>query len=762
MNSTNAMRFRLSMLGTVGCGALLATTPTAAFAQDVPATQDVVEDDGSNDAIIVTAQRRAERLTDVPITVTQVTGDTLDSAGVSATNSLSQVVPAFRLDYNGAFAQPTIRGVTTALANVGGGSSVGVYTDGFYNASPLSQDFELLNVSSIQVLKGPQGTLFGRNTTAGAVLITTTEPQQDVAAKFKFDYSSFNTSRAGFYLTGGLAEGLSADIGMLYRVTDGWFTNLGTGNDKVGHATDFMLRASVKMEFDDSGDNYVIARYSRMRKDDPTSLLWSVYQDPDGRFQSFSYAAQQAGIPGFENPIFGMRNGETAGDPGFSPEFYANVDSYQVSAYLDLGFATLTQHGQHRKESSFQDIEVDNSNIPIFQVQFHNEDRLWTYEALLNSKPGSRLSWVAGAFYMDQEAGQTDFTIVVPALGKMYETFINIKNWSVFADATYEVADGLFLTAGARYSNDKNEGQWTCLPDGVTNLVCPPTDTVDVTFNNFSPRGVIRYEFNPNTSVYASVSRGYKAGLANINGFSDVPIEPEELTAYEVGFKTASGRDRIELSGFYYDYTNLQVSTYNGTQSITTNAASSEVYGVEASFSKALFEGLTLSGGVAYTHGRYLDYPGAPANIFDYVFDGMDTAGNPNPGPAGGLTDGQADNRAVDVSGNHMIRSPDWSGNIALDYVADLGNVGFFKLNGNAAYSSKVFFDAANNNVQDAYTTVNLRAGWTDPGENLSISVYTNNLLDNDVIAQVLPNGFGTGVSWQPPRSYGVTLMYEY
>lgn len=154
----------------IGMGSALAQTMARA---DPPASADIV----------VTAQRRAERLQDVPITMTQVSGAALDAAGVTGTANLSQVVPAFRLDHNGGYAQPAIRGVTTSISNPGSGSNIAVYVDGFYNPSPLTTDFEFLNISGVQVLKGPQGTLFGRNSTGGAVIVTTTAPSTTLVAR---------------------------------------------------------------------------------------------------------------------------------------------------------------------------------------------------------------------------------------------------------------------------------------------------------------------------------------------------------------------------------------------------------------------------------------------------------------------------------------------------------------------------------------------------------------------------------------------------
>ena len=184
--------------------------------------------------VVVTAQRRSERLQDVPITVTAVSGTSLAASGVTTSGALSQVVPAFRMDYNGAFAQPTIRGISTQIASVGGASNVGVYVDGFYNASPLTSDFALLNVTAIQVVKGPQGTLFGRNTTGGAVLVTTSDPSQTPEFEAQASYGNLNTLKTALYATGPLTDKIAIDLAAQYDSTDGYWTNIYTNDKKFG------------------------------------------------------------------------------------------------------------------------------------------------------------------------------------------------------------------------------------------------------------------------------------------------------------------------------------------------------------------------------------------------------------------------------------------------------------------------------------------------------------------------------------------------
>ena len=707
------------------CGALSTLAAPAAAQTD--------QSGNTLEEVVVTAQRRSERLVDVPITVTAVSGERLEASGVTATAQLNQVVPAFRLDYNGAFAQPAIRGVSTALANVGGGSAVGIYVDGFYNASPLTTDFDLLNVTNIQVLKGPQGTLFGRNTTGGAVLVTTTEPQATPTLRARASYARFNAFDGGLYASSG-NDRAAIDLAALYRRGDGFMTDLTNGDKKIGKYETSAIRLGVKVNLNDT--DYLLVRYAYSRRIDPMSVDWSVYQQDDGRFQTVGVL-----VPG---AIWGRDSRHMASDPGFKPFFGSTTHTGQVTGKFDLGFATLTSYTQYRDERSKHDIEVDNTNLPLFRVSFNNEDRLRTQEFLLNSKSGGRLDWVAGVFVMDQTAGQPDFTIETPPLGYQYTTHINIRSYAGFLDATYHATDQLFLTVGGRYSYEKDRGFWSCAPIALAAGVCPNIGRVDVEghWTNFSPRFVARYQLAEGSNVYASYTRGFKAGLMNVNGFQTDPIAPEKITSYEAGYKYARGRTRLDASAFYYDYKNLQVSSYVGTKSLTSNAATSKVYGGEVNLSQRITHELTVTAGMAYTHGRYTKYLTAPANVFDF-------------------TTGAFDNSPANASHNHMQRSPDWTGNLSADYVTPLAG-GELALNGNAYYTSTIYFDPTNHQKQKPYALVNLRATWSPPGEHWSFGVFGDNVTNTKYKTQVLPNGLSAAVSWGTPATYGATIAYRY
>lgn len=229
-----------NFLTTVSLLGMAVAMPATAFAQDAAA------EDPSNGEIVVTAQRRAERSVDVPITVATLSAETLTTANVRELGDISKITPGLRFDNAGAFVQPTIRGIGTAVTTSGGGGNVGIYVDGFYSPNPLATNMQLLNVESIQVLKGPQGTLFGRNTTGGAILVSTKDPSTETSGQVKLSYGRFNEFRGQAYATTGLGENLALDVEGLYSRGDGWQRDISNGLRRVGGYENWSVRVGMK------------------------------------------------------------------------------------------------------------------------------------------------------------------------------------------------------------------------------------------------------------------------------------------------------------------------------------------------------------------------------------------------------------------------------------------------------------------------------------------------------------------------------------
>jgi iron complex outermembrane recepter protein len=739
--------------------------PGQALAQAAPSDQS--EATLTSD-IVVTAQRRQERSVDVPITITAINSQQLETANVESLPDIAKVTPGLRFDNAGAFFQPTIRGVGTPVVTSGGGSNVGIYVDGFYVPNPLAADFKLTKVESVQILKGPQGTLFGRNTTGGAILVQSADPSTTTAFEARASYGRFNDVRLQGYSTFGLSENLAVDLEGNYNRGDGWLTNISNGK-RVGKHHDWSVRTGVKADF---GDVSVLLRYQHSYVDDPTPVLAATYRD---------------GVFGSGAPLFA-----TAGEVTFSPSRVATGSDVQDREYVhiksdvfqgtikaDLGFGDLTSYTQYRKENVDTSQELDFSGAGIFQTSIPNRNRTWSQEFLLTSKPGSKLQWTAGLFgfgnkdiyevYIRKASagvlGVGPETVYIPFDPRLRigGSGTNTQTYAAFLDLSYEIVPQLFVTAGIRYSHDK-------VTDAYYNSAAAPTTPVplsSIKSDRVTPRVVLRYKPDDNSSVYASFTRGYKAAIIDAGGscqnITNIPtpqnptgagftcneVKPETIDAFELGYKYNDRRFSFELSGFYYDYKNLQVSVYLRNQASVFNAASSKIYGLDGQASFKLSDNFQINAAAAWTHARYKQFPLAPVYVRCAVI-----------GCAGGGTSFAV--TTVSVSDGPMQRAPDFTGNVGARYSADLGG-GKLDLSGNLFYSSKVWFGPSGTQFfQNGYATLSLRGQWTDPSERYSIAIFGDNVSDKRYLTSVQYTGFGIGANWSKPATYGVEFGVKF
>jgi iron complex outermembrane receptor protein len=760
---------------------LAATLASPALAQSASATPAAEATE-----IVVTAQRRSERSRDVPISVTTLNPQQLSTANVTTLSDITKLTPAMRFDAAGSNVQPSIRGVGTAIATSGAGPNVGIYVDGFFQSNPAVADFQLLKVQNIQVLEGPQGTLFGRNTTGGAILVTTADPSTKTGLEGKLSYGSFNSVSAQGYATFGLGKDVALDIEGILHTGDGYVRNL-TPNVGDGRYTNWSVRTGLKANL--SSNISVLLRYTHSSTDDPLPLLTSAYVDASGgaNYLSKVSAAGKA--------IYGKSN--TTGLPLVyfftPPAFYATApgtinstekpvftnisDSFQGTIKADLGFANLTSYTQYRRDKTVNRQELGETAFPSFYIFIGVNDATVSQEFLLSSKPGSPLQWSAGVnYFQNRDTWDVRAALAGAKEGPFGGSTTTTKSMAAFADLTYQVTDQLFLTAGGRYSHDVvgdatfTTNQFTAftgytLADGSASncakVQCAAGTIVpvnDLTNNSFTPRVVIRYKPSKESSIYASYTRGFKAGILNVGGLSQVPVKPETINAFEVGYKFDNRTLTLDFAGFYYDYKNLQVSSYQFGAAIINNAASSEIYGLEAQLGYRVNKDFSLNANAAYTHARYKSFPGAP--FYNYCDPSIPAAQFTNPlyctQGAGTLAQ-----TSIDASGYHVQRSPDFTASIGANYGLDLAQ-GRLNLSGNLYYSSSFYFDPVQQFKQDGYETLSLRAQWVDPSKRFTLAVYGDNLTNKRYKTQVLANTVGVGNTWNPPATWGVSAGVKF
>lgn len=750
----------LMMSSTFALPGLVAFMPTVASAQDGAATA------RSDDEIVITAQRREEKSLDVPVTVNTLTAAALETANVQSLGDIVKITPGLRFDFASGYSQPTIRGVGTAVVSSGAVGNVGIYIDGFYSPNPIVGDFQLLKLRSIQVLKGPQGTLFGRNTTGGAILVQTADPSTETSGEIKVSYGRFNEAKAQAYATFGLSEKVAIDVEGMYSRGDGFATNISNGK-RVGDYENWSTRVGLKAELSDSVS--VLLRYQHNSVDDPTSALISGYRDTEP-------------TPGqvYINPVtkvatpFTITQGApffaTPGQITYSPDqvawgshpadqqfFRSKSDIIQATIKADLGIADLTSYTQYRKEDADSRIEGDYSGAEVFDIGLPNDNMTFTQELLFTSKPGPKLQWTAGLFYVKNRDTYRVFFDFFPALGVFSRSFefgssSTSQSIAAYADLTYEVSPKFFITAGARYAHDSQSNVRSQAAFSANNNATQANLDL-VKGDRVTPRVVLRYKPTDVISVYASFSKGYKAAFLDLGGgTTNLAVKPETLNAYEAGVKFDNRRISFEGAFFYYDYKNLQISLYQSGRALIINAASSKVYGLDAQLRVKVSDSFSFNAGANIIHARYKNFANAPIYTPCLIQQvAADVAACANIGQSYPIIGQQLNNVT-------MQRAPSFTGNIGARYRTDLAG-GEFQLTGNIYYSSKFFFGPSGIQFpQKGYEVLSLRAQWTDASDHYTIALYGDNVTNSRYKTGVQYGNNGIGANWSKPAIYGIEL----
>lgn len=714
-------------------------------------------------AIVVTAQRRQELARDVPITVSSASADQLQAANVESLVSLPKLAPGVRINQQGSYTQPTVRGIGTTLVQTGVGSSVGTYVDGFYLPNALALDFNFVNVTGVQVLKGPQGTLFGRNTTGGAILIATAEPSSEFGGSVEASYARFDAKKVQGYVTTGLAENLAVSLEGQFSEGDGFQRanlydgSLATGSGYVpgvqtknpGAYEKWSVRASAKAFLSDSAT--LLLRYMHEDRNDPRGVVNGTYS---------AGGLVYSGGDAYPGAVFALGRRDFAANA--RTEFRMRSDTVQLTGEFDLGFADLKSYTQYREEQIEQFTEGDFSSAAVLALGLPERDKIMSQELVLNSQPGGRLQYAAGLFLFQQKVA-ADVNLAAPfaaafglapdasTLFDFSATGAKISTYALFADVTYEALDNVFVTGGLRLSRDKVEDVYYQTFPGVTQDLTYQGNRKD---DKLTPRVVIRYKPSTASSIYASFTKGYKSAIPDYRSTSGAEyLEPEDVTAWEVGAKYGTGAVSAEIAGFYYDYKNLQNGYYQTGSTILSNAAKARIKGIEASLRYDFGNGFELAASGTYVDAKYRRYPvaGFFAPIVTRDLDGD------------GVLDfeGLNTSNTVDAAGNRVQQAPKFTGTISARYVTELGG-GSLATSANLYHTSRIYYDPANQFSQGSYDILSARIEWTDPSDRLTLAIYGDNLFEETYLTQFQIGTAGVGTIYGEPVTYGVSVRYRF
>lgn len=706
--------------------------PQTAASQPVPAAIQGA-DTGSLADIVVTAQKRSENLQHVPIAVTTASGLQLANSGITSITQIATFAPGVNVKVTQGSFQPSIRGISTSSSVVE--NPVALYIDGVYYPQQREGLRDLLDVDQIAVLKGPQGTLFGRNATGGVFQITTRKPTHQFTGDATASIDNYATFMGNLYLSGGLSDTLAASLSAQVSAQgEGWGRDRSTGNPTGKVLHNVSVRGKLLFE-----------------PDDRTALtLIGDYTDREQYAEAFQpYPGTALSYPGL--CVLKSKYDSCGGVDG-RVGFQGGGGSMTIDH--DLGFAKLLSISSYRKgNGSFQ---FDNSQISpsifgVFAQKNPNED--YTQEIQLISTRKSNFTWVIGGFYFHNLNGNEPIVRLISGpLAPAPTSAVNntaygketTESIAPFVQATWEFVPTFKLTGGVRYSFEKR------VLDGRTELTLRNGTQINTDLNRSVSiqkptfRAAIDHDFSANVLGYLSFNTGFKSGGYNVLAPAAPPYEPETLKAYEAGLKTElfDRTVRLNLAAFYYDYSNLQVTQVVNNQQVVFNGAKAELYGLDVDFEARLTRELRLSGGLEALHAEFKSFPNAQFGTMK---------------PTGGAIIGSGD-----AAGKRLPLSQELTGNAALDYDRPT-SFGRVHANVTASYNGNYFFEPDNILRQKAYVLLNTSLRLTTADSRFSVTFWGRNLLNEIVIERTSTQGQGYPTIYGfAPRTYGLTAGVKF
>ncbi|MGJ8562786.1 MAG: TonB-dependent receptor [Alphaproteobacteria bacterium] len=725
----------------------------------------------SNDEVIVTAQRRAQNIQDVPISVTAVSGDMLQEIGAVDITDVQKLTPNTTIEAargSNSTLIAFIRGVGQQDPLWGFEPGVGIYVDDVYIARPQGSVLDIFDVERIEVLRGPQGTLYGRNTIGGAIkYVTKSLNMEEPELKARVNVGSYGQFDQTVSGSVPVSETLALGAAVANYTRNGFGENLHTGAD---HYNKDVFAARVSAEW-----NPTEAINIRLAGD-------YTQDDSNAKHGHRLIPSGNGSIPVTESE-YDTRGG--AGDiNSVETKGVSLIASWDVNDNVTLKSITAFREGVTVTPIDFDALPQQDFDVP---ANYSDEQFSQEFQVLYS---GDKLSGVAGLYYLDGSA-DGNFDLILSALGlTIYQAGDQEKkNLSAYADFTYDFSDALSVSVGGRYTEDKTVADVTRdLWLGIGSATFDPANTTSVFLatqtgykglerkdTDFSPRVAVNYKLTDNTNVYASYSQGIKAGgfdpraRADLDplGLSEEGFGSEKVTSYEAGFKGSVLDNRLNysLAGFIADYKDQQITTQQGVDSDNDgvndtfissvfNAGKSKYKGIEFEGSLRLTDDFTLTAMAGYIDAEIEEILSGGANIANLF-----------------------------VTQN----TPEKTARFGFSYDHDLGNTGALTFTGSAAYRDgyNLFnvtnpgFTAADNPLYpnggpaldpDAYTVFDLGVNWTSENERWDFGLYGRNLTDQraKVAAYnfVTPSQLGAdgaySVFYRAPRTFTATLGFKY
>jgi len=727
--------------------------------QAVPATTRAL------DEIIVSAQKREASLQDVPAAISAIGSADLEVRGIQSSSDIAMQIPNFNYSQVNGSALLSIRGVGLEIITGVGEPAVAMHIDGVYQPRVATSTVGTYDLERIEVLRGPQGTLYGRNANAGAINFITKPPADEFEVSGHAGYGNFNAIAMDFGVTGPVTDWLSARFSAMYESRDGYVDNLSNGQDLMGSKAQG-ARAAFRASLFDNVTADLIA--------------YTQYNESNGPIQQPVTAPQ---FPSTLGAGFSLDPHKERLDvePVEEVNLWAVTGIVEWDAPLDMTVKSITGF-THSDQTQTQPYDGDSTDAEFILVGRDDASDSFTEELNISGRAFEgwsfgTLDWIGGVFYLKEDLQQSipvDFpnglvplpppltSAITDQLGitldpvsggplalhmeqKHVQTTVS---YAGFVDLSFTMLDLVTLVAGGRYSVDEKEVSQTrtfLIGDSCTDL------KDERRWESFSPKIGVQTAFMEDHMVYAQYQEGFKSGGFNLSGCGD-QFEPELIEAFEVGFKTAwfDGLMTINGAAFTYDYTDLQVFQIRNFSGQIDNAGAAEVNGAELEIVASPIEGLRLNVALSWLDATYSEFE---------AVDGLD----PNNTP--GLIDPSLAT-PEDLNGRHLNRAPEKTIFVGAEYELPIGNAGYVTLRGEYFWTDEFYFRPFERDfdTQESYSLVNAFLTWMDQDRGYQVRAWGKNLADQDYLVAAWSSDVTLQMlgSYAPPRMYGIDVRARF
>ncbi len=783
----------------------LALTASAATAQDPEEPEAAVADE-----ITVTAQRVEEAIQDVPISIVTRSGEELERQAIIDAHALAEASPGVVISGQ----SPTtgevaiiIRGIGSSTLGIGSEPTVGYYVDGVYMPRPQAAVNPFLDLERVEILRGPQGTLWGRNSTAGAVNVVTRAPEGQFHGRLFTSLSEYDSSesaegrRYGMSLTGPVSSKVWGRFtGATAQVEDPTYNDfLGAGPDNFDGVT---LRGSLTFLPSDS-------LTFTIRAD-------STDDDAHANFPFKPFDVSPYSTVGTLNRFYGFS------DPDDIHRI--STDTTPLSTYEESGFSltvnkamgsgtSFTSISSWRSFDSARDTDIDGSPNALITNSGTFDSEWWSQEFQLHGA-SERANWVAGAYAFGEESGMqvdnvTDLALlqvwlfanspqtflfdpttycslgilappflcgpnyynaVAPFIGLSrpgtptplpFETSLDASLHAAYGQIDWHLSDRVSLTTGARYTADEKDQDQASLN---FQTFMPELQQLNDSWSALTPKLGLEVRPADNVMLYGAVTAGYKSG-----GYNSLSLQPafdeETVTSYEVGVKTslADRKVRINAAAFHYDYDDLQVSVLYPDRSVVENAANARIQGFDFEVSVRPNRQFSFDVSFEYLDDEFTDFTSLDPVLQAEFVEGLLAAGLIDPAQVLQGGGGALPIPPTDLSGNGLPRAPDFSATASLQYTFDLGSSGSLIARGEYQYTDDVAFDSFERFVQPSYGLLHAQLRWTSAQGRMFLAAYGRNLGGEEYrLSQFFVNYTGSLAVWAPPTEVGLQLGFDF